>query len=482
MNQRRPDIHDLTGLRTFARLAGAALVASAAGFGSYAGAAEPARPDADGGAASEGDLPRGLLGDMGGLRPALARHGTVLGLTEASEVTGVLRGGLRQGQAYRGLTTLNLTMDTEQAGAWHGGTLFASALQIHGREFTPEYVGSFHTASNLEARRATRLWELWYRHQVSGSLDIKVGQQSIDQEFMINGGAAPFAAAYFGWPALPSVDLPASGGVYPLASLGVRVRAQLSETSTLLAGVFAGDAANSSSQDAQVANPRGTTFSLHGGTLAIAEYQYAVNQAAPGETQGATGLPATYKLGVWHHSKSFADQRRDAQGLSQADPASNAGPAQHRGNFSLYATADRMLWRAQAGPGAVNVFLRAMAAPSDRNLVSFSADAGLTVTAPFAARPHDVLGVGVAFLKLSQDALALDRDLNAFNNTRIPVRSHETLLEATYVYQLAPSWLLQGVLQYTIRPAAGAVDPADAARKQRIPNATAVGLRTTMTF
>jgi porin len=450
-------------------LLGAALIASAAGLNSFA---------ADG-----GEQPRGLLGDMGGLRPALARHGATLNLTEASELTRNLQGGLRKGQAYRGLTTINLGVDTEKAGAWPGGTFFASGLQIHGRPFTPEFVGSFHTASNLEARNATRLWELWYQQQLSDAVDLKVGQQSIDQEFIINSGAAPFAAAYFGWPALPSVDLPASGGVYPLASPGVRLRAKLSDRATALAAVLAGDAAHSSTDDPQVANPHGTTFSLHGGTLAIAEYQYAVNQDAPGSANDAAGLPGTYKFGGWHHSKPFADLRRDAQGLSQADPASNASVAQHRGNYSVYAVVDQMIWRASAGGAqAVNLFARAMAAPPDRNLVSFSADMGVSLSAPFAQRSHDVLGLGVAFLKVSPQAAALDRDSNMFNGTHVPVRSHETLLEATYQSQLAPGWVVQGVLQHTLRPGAGAADPADPARTRRIPDATVVGLRTTLTF
>lgn len=68
-----------------------ALIASAAGLNSFA--------------ADDREQPRGLLGDMGGLRPSLARHGATLNLTEASELTRDVQGGLRKGQAYRGLTT-----------------------------------------------------------------------------------------------------------------------------------------------------------------------------------------------------------------------------------------------------------------------------------------------------------------------------------------------------------------------------------------
>ena len=64
----------------------------------------------------------------------------------------------------------------------------------------------------------------------------------------------------------------------------------------------------------------------------------------------------------------------------------------------------------------------------------------------------------------------------------MPVRSHEALLETTYQYQVAPWWMLQGVFQYTFRPGAGALDPADPTRTRRIPNATVLGVRTSITF
>src|SRR6185437_7273539 len=111
------------------------------------------------------------------------------------------------------------------------------------------------------------------------------------------------------------------------------------------------------------------------------------------------------------------------------------------------------VWRASGdGPRAVNLFGRAMAAPGDRNLVSFSANLGVTVSAPFEQRAHDLLGIGLAYLKLGSRAIALDRDVNAFNGTFVPVRSHEALLETTYQYQVAPWWMLQGIFQYTFRP------------------------------
>ncbi|MGF6507818.1 hypothetical protein OKW26_003644 [Paraburkholderia sp. 32] len=47
--------------------------------------------------------------------------------------------------------------------------------------------------------------------------------------------------ATFGWPVLPSTDMPAGVPAYPLSSLGVRVRATPADSWTVLAGVFDGN-------------------------------------------------------------------------------------------------------------------------------------------------------------------------------------------------------------------------------------------------
>src|SRR6185437_9698749 len=118
-----------------------------------------------------------MLGDMWGLRPALAKYGITLSLQEQSEVLGNATGGIHPAVAYDGLTTMSLQLDTERAFGWHGGTFNVSALQIHGRNLSADNLLSIQTASGIEADRATRLWELWYQQKFldDDRLDIKVG-------------------------------------------------------------------------------------------------------------------------------------------------------------------------------------------------------------------------------------------------------------------------------------------------------------------
>jgi porin len=291
-----------------------------------------------------------LFGDMGGLRPWLGDHGVTIGLQETSEYLNNLSGGTRRGGAYDGLTQFGIGVDTQKAFGLPGGIFNVSGLQIHGSNLSSRDLQTLQYASGIEADDATRLWELWYQQSLlSGKVDVKVGQQSLDQEFMVSQYAGSFMNATFGWSVLPSVDMPAAGPAYPLSSLGVRVRTTPSDNWTVLAGVFDGNPAGNGVGDPQQLNAHGTNFNLHDGALFIGEVQYALNPA-PSDPAAPkpSGLPGTYKLGFWYNTQEFADQGFDTTGMSLANPASNGVPQSHRGDYSFYAVADQMVWRPTA--------------------------------------------------------------------------------------------------------------------------------------
>jgi porin len=189
-----------------------------------------------------------------------------------------------------------------------------------------------------------------------------VGQLAADQEFMITQYGGLFINSGFGWPTLPAVDLPAGGPAYPFATPGVRLRVLPNGRTTLLLGVFNGNpAAKGSVSDPQLRNPSGANLRFQG-TFVMAEAQYAVNQG-----EGATGLPATYKIGGWYNSNAFTDQFFIASGVSAAGPGS-VPPPLHHGDWSLYGIVDQLVYRPPgAKGGGVGLFLRAMSAPANRN-------------------------------------------------------------------------------------------------------------------
>jgi porin len=429
-----------------------------------------------------------MLGDMWGLRTALSKYGISFALEETSEVLGNVTGGARQGVAYDGLTQMVLQLDTKRAFGWYGGTFNVSALQIHGIDLSQNNLLTLQTASGIEADRATRLWELWYDQKFleEDRMDIRIGQQSLDQEFMVSQNASYFVNTMFGWPMLPSADLPGGGPAYPLSALGVRVKARPIDALTFLVGVFNGSPVSNNSfnaGDPQRQNPSGTSFPLNGGALVIAEMQYTypslgtmlyADQAEP--------LARTYKLGFWYDTESFADQQFDNAGISLANPVGNGIPMGHHGDFGIYAVADQLVWvDPKESDRTINLFGRIMGAPqSDRNLVTFSMNAGLTFHEPFLHRDDDTFGIGMGYAKVSGNAAALDKAIAYDTGSYVPTRGGETYLEVTYQYQATPWWQIQPDIQYVFNPGGGIANPN--APTQRVGNELVLGIRTNILF
>src|SRR5208282_6779925 len=99
------------------------------------------------------------------------------------------------------------------------------------------------------------------------------------------------------------------GPAYPLASLGVRGRVQVTDSITALAGVFNGSPIPRNSPNVAESNPNGVSFPLDTGTLAIAELQYAYGSGASGKANADGPLPGNYKIGAWYNSYKFDDQQ-----------------------------------------------------------------------------------------------------------------------------------------------------------------------------
>jgi porin len=431
-----------------------------------------------------------LLGDIGGLRSAIGNYGLTFTLIDLNEGFGNPTGGIKQGANYNGLTVTSLSLDTQKGFGLAGGTVNISAFQIHGRDLSSTNLLDLQTYSGVAALPSTRLWEMWYQQTfLDGKMDVKLGQQSLDTEFIVSQGSSLFINTMMGWPMLPSADLYAGGPAYPLSALGARLRAKPLGPLTLLAGVF---------QDNPPGGPFNDDSQLRGssawggnflnaastGALFITEAQYAVNQPSPGDMddgKNAAGLPGTYKVGAWFDTAAFPNQRYATNGVSLANPASSGVAQMDDTNFSLYAVADQMIWRPNAdSTQALGLFTRVMAAPDDRNLISFSVNSGATLKAPFQGRDGDTFGAGFGVARLSSFASGLAQDTAFYTGLPTPVPSIETFVELTYQCQVTPWWQLQPDFQYVFRPGGGIPNPNDPTI--RVGDESIFGLRSTVTF
>ncbi|HVE20954.1 MAG TPA: carbohydrate porin [Acidocella sp.] len=409
-----------------------------------------------------------LLGDVGGLRTILGNYGITLGLTDSENLLGNLTGGVKQGSTMQGVTTATLDVDLGKAVGLQGGAFHASALQIHGQPLSPAYLDDLQTANGNEAENTTRLWELWYDQQFfKNSFDVKIGQQSIDNEFLISTGSSLFVNTAAGWPLLPSSDLYGGGPAYPLSSLGVRLRGTPANNVTVLAGVFDDNPGGGAFEDdAQKLDVSGTRFNLNTGALFIAEVQYATK---------LRGLPGTYKLGGWYDTGFFPDQLLGTDGLPLSAPDSNGNPIMHKGNYSLYGVVDQTVWQSAADTSrTLNVFARIMGAPTNQNLINFAFNGGVTVTAPLPGRDNDQAGIDFGLGQVSSRAASLDRAAG------MPPRGTEELIELTYQAQITPWLQVQPDVQYIVNPGAGIPNPDNPA--ENLHNELVAGVRTVIAF
>ena len=407
-----------------------------------------------------------LLGDPGGVRTDLGNHGVILNITDSENLLGNTLGGVKRGATMQGVATGVLEVDTGKGFGLPGGLFHISALQIHGQPLSGRYLDNLQTANGNEAEDATRLWELWYDQQFAGGrFDLKLGQQSIDNEFITSSNSALFIDTIAGWPLIPAGDMYGGGPAYPLAALGGRGQFKPNGHTTILAGVFDDNPGGGGfSDDAQRLDRNGGRFSLNTGALLIAELQYSTKLA---------GLHGTYKIGGWYDTGKFEDRRFDTNGLSLADPDSTGISRSHHGDYSLYGVADQTIWKS-GDKQTLNVFGRIMGAPTEQNLVDFSFNGGVVLNAPVASRPNDQAGVNLGIGHVSGRAAGLDGDAGV---TR---QSTEELLEFTYQATVTGWLVVQPDLQYVINPGGGIPDPNDPNRKLR--NELIAGARAIVTF
>jgi porin len=420
-------------------------------------------------------LPAGLK-DPGGVRQALAARGITYKLNYTGEVLSNVSGGLKRGTIYEGLDELVLDVDLAKSTTWKGLSLHANVFQIHGRQLTPGYIGSLDLVSSIEALPTTRLSEAWVQQKLlDDRLTIRLGQLAADTEFIRSSTAGLFVNSTFGFPTIDAIDLPSGGPAYPLATPGALIKVEPTVSLALLAAIFDGDPAGPGPGDPQARNRYGLDFRLKDPPFFIGEAQYKY-----GNEKSAVGLPGTVKLGGWYHAERFDNVRFGTDGVSLA--FGNGIPQRMPGNWGIYGVLDQQLWRLP-GPDAdkgVSAFVRLSGSPADRNEISFYADGGLSFNGLVPGRPDDAFGVAVSYSRVSPSLGALDRD-RVLAGTGTLIQDYEALIEVTYQAQIVPGWTLQPDFEYVWHPG-GHVPISSAPNAPAIPDATIVGLRTTLNY
>lgn len=300
-------------------------------------------------------------------------------------------------------------------------------LYNHGDKPNERY-GTAQGVSNIETPVNTgKVYQAWLEQGLFGDdLTLLAGLYDLNSEFYVTDSSALFIHPAFG----TGAELAQTGhngpSIFPTTSVALRARLRLG------AGYLQGAIFDGVPGDPD--NRRGThiRFKQGDGVLQIVE-------AGVGLEEGK--LPGKFALGTWRYSARFDD-------LSEVDAAGAPLRRRNRGTYLLF---DYPLLALDAAAGrGVNVFLRAGDANPDINRFRWAADGGATWRGPFAARPDDAVGIGLAYERNSRKA----RELAVAAQGQ--ASGGELALETDYRAQVLTWLVLQPNLQFLRRHGDGA--------------------------
>ncbi|EIC30058.1 MULTISPECIES: carbohydrate porin [Methylomicrobium] len=368
-----------------------------------------------------------LTGDWGGVRSTLLENGINIGIANTGDLLANSR-GVSADVRYANLLEASLTADMDKLAGLTGGSLYIMAIGTHGRD-PGEATGSIAAPSNLAANDTFKLFEAWYEQTFfNDRIGILAGLYAVDSEFDAKGTADVFLNGAFG----TGLDLSETGlngpSIFPVTSLGVRVRANITEEITLRATVLDGAPGDPD-------HPRGTRIGLKkgDGLLIMSELDY----------QPHAFDFLRFGVGSWLYTADFDDL---------ADTRPNGDPVRREGSYGIYGFVEGVIFNEpDTVDQGLSGFLRIGSADEDVNQIGTFYGAGLVYTGLFPSRDDDVLGLGVTV------GINGDKYERALKSAGGSVKDAEIALELTYRAQITPWLSLQPVLQYYINPG---TDPA----------------------
>ena len=165
-----------------------------------------------------------LYGDWNGIRSSLHKNGFDLELEFFGDFLGnVVGGGAKKGHAI-GYVEAEILINAERWIGWTGAQFFFMGYGLASTDPSVQ-INTRQTVSNLEATDTIKLFEAWWEQSLfADHFSIKAGLYSLDTEFDFKDTANVFINGVFG----TGIDLSEMGlhgpAIYPLSTLGVRLK------------------------------------------------------------------------------------------------------------------------------------------------------------------------------------------------------------------------------------------------------------------
>jgi porin len=248
---------------------------------------------------------------------------------------------------------LSATVDSERSLGWKGGTGFVR-LKQHIHEFGWSRDEAAQVYSNIDAASRTTLYEIWFEQKwMAGKVRVKGGKIDANTEFAVVESAPDFLNSSMGFSptilAFPTYPEPKPGGLVSLngqQGYGISLGA----------------------------------FQTAMGTMSIAEPR---RHWSVGDSE----LPGHFTAGYWRLDGTMDGFNGSASSVSQG----------------FYTVLEQGLWKGKSSDREQGFtgFLQYGRASGDVSIFTQHLGGGGVWQSPFAARPHDGLGVALSWVKFS---------------------------------------------------------------------------------
>lgn len=338
--------------------------------------------------------------------------------------------GEASGKGYS-LFNLGITLDTEKAGMWKGGTFYTlyqrkTGYGLSGANGNGAAMGDWMGYDGWDWRQLSQISECWYQQKLlNNKLRLKVGKQDANTDFgYLNSGWDFMNTALT---VNPSTPMP----TYPDQSFGFMAEINIKEWLSIRNGIY----------------------SRYNTPFNITELEVKPN---------IKNLPGRYMLGAWEMS--------DSNGYSTASGMDSTGLTTYTNfnrNYGCYAGFEQMVYKEKKNnendmQGLV-VFGQFGVSPSDKNDMNRYMGGGLHYVGLIPNRDKDKAGVAVASGSFASR-------LGNVGSDYLSRAGSETVVEAFYRAQITPWFYLQPDVQFIMNPG-GCYE-----------SSVAIGLRSVVTF
>lgn len=367
-----------------------------------------------------------------GSRPLLESHGVTINSSYLYSPFMKTGGGANGENSFKGygLFNLGVTLDTEKAELWKGGTFFAlyqkkMGYGLSGGANPDGAMGDFMGFDGWDWRQINQISEYWYQHKFfDGKIRVKFGKQDANTDFAyLNSGWDFMNSAFSVIPTVPLVT-------YPDQSFGFMAEINPKEWLSIRDGIY-------------------SRFNV--------PYNITEIEVKP----KIKNLPGRYMVGAWELSDS------SGMGVTVGEDSSGSVYNNFYRNYGAYINCEQMIYKEKKDDNndlqGLVVFLQAGISPSNKNDMSKYVGGGLHYVGPIPKRDKDIAGIAVGCGNFAHRL----NDITYDNGGRV---GSETVAEAFYRVQINRWCYLQPDIQFISHP--GGI----------YSNSVAVGLRTVITF